>query len=287
VFACVNHFEFERHIFESVFDLFRFVFAHKAVIDVHAEKLIGDSLAYERGNDRTVHAARKTEKHAFVSDLFANCFDLSLDIIVERVVSFCAANVDDEVFKHVFAVRGAFDFRVELHTEDGFRSVFKSGARAVVRRCGHFESVGDFGNVVGVAHEHVFVLFYSVENHAVADMHERLTVFAHAAFFDDSAESVRNVLHAVADAENGHAEVENVVGATGRIFKIHAVRTARENDADRIDFFQARLGNICGFDDGIYVHTSDGAGDEFFILSAEIQHENGLIFHKRSFICRF
>ena len=249
MFARVNHFEFEWHILESVFDLFGFILAHKAVIDVHAEKLIGDSLAYERGNDRTVHAARKAEKHALVAHLLADCFDLRLDIIVERVVSFCAAYVNNEVFKHFFAVSGAFHFWVELHAEHCFVRVFKSGARAVVGGGNHLESVGDLRNVVGVAHEHIFVFVKTVENHAVADMHERLTVFAHAAFLDDAAKLVSNVLHSVADAQNRRAEVENVVRAFWRIVKIHAVRAAGEDDADRVDLFQSLLGNVCRFND--------------------------------------
>ena len=247
--ARVNHFESERHILESVFDLFRLVFAHKAVIDVHAEKLIGDSLAYERGNYRAVHAARKAEKHAFVSDLLTDRFDLRLDIIIERVVSFCAAHVDDKVFKHFFAVSGAFHFGVELHAEHCFVRVFKSGARAVVGGGNHLESVGDFSNVVGVAHEHIFVFVKTVENHAVADVHERLTVFAHTTFLDDAAKLVSNVLHAVANAQNRRAEVENVVCAFWRIVKIHAVRAAGEDDADRVDLFQSLLGNVCRFND--------------------------------------
>ena len=93
LFACVNDFELERHIGKRFFDLFCFVLAHEAVIDVHAKQLIGDSLAYECGNDGAVNAARKAEENFFVAHFFAYELDLRVDIVVQRIVAFCSAHL--------------------------------------------------------------------------------------------------------------------------------------------------------------------------------------------------
>ena len=105
------------------------------------------------------------------------------------------------------------------------------------------------------------------------------SVFSYFARFHLSAEGVRDILHTVAYSEHGDAEVEKRVIAFGGVVEIYAVRSARENDTDRVYFLDLFDGRACGLYHGIHVHTAHRARNEFLVLAAKVHNENSLIFH--------
>ena len=61
---------------ENLDDLFGFTFAQQAVVDVHADQLLSDGLDQQRGDNRAVHTAGKSQKNLFVTHLFPDCLHL-------------------------------------------------------------------------------------------------------------------------------------------------------------------------------------------------------------------
>ena len=97
---------------------------------------------------------------------------------------------------------------------------------------------------------------------------------------DRSAEGVCHQLTAVADAEDRDAHLKDFLGNVGGFFVIDAVRTAGEDDARRFpcgDFFQG-----CGIADDFAVDTAfpHTPCDKLIVLTAEVQYQNQLIFHR-------
>ena len=226
-----------------------------------------------------IHAAGQAQQHLFIAHLSADGIGLPLDVVGHIVVARRAAHVIYEIFQDFLAVRGVLHFGVKLHAVELARGVLKCRHGAVfgVRR--GREPFGQAADVIGVAHKRGFRFVEIVKEGAgVFDMHLHLPVFAHFAGGNGAAEGVRHKLHPVADAEDGDAEAENFPVARGRAFFVNAVRPAREHDADGGEFSEFLRARRAGQDDGMHVRFADPARDEFLVLSAEIEHDDGLIF---------
>src|ERR1700675_4715962 len=91
---------------------------------------------------------------------------------------------------------------------------------------------------------------------------------------DLSTEEVAHGLHAVADAENGNAGLEEaLVGQRGAVV-VDARWAARENDPPVAGGQQLLHGLRAGDDLGIDGQLTDAASDQLGVLRAEIQDAN-------------
>ncbi len=102
-------------------------------------------------------------------------------------------------------------------------------------------------------------------------------VFAGLGGLDLAAEELSGDLHAVADAEDGDAEVEDSWVAPGGTFFVDGGGTAGKDDADRVECAEGVKGNIGADEDGVDAGFADAAGDELDVLGAEVEDGNGLL----------
>jgi hypothetical protein len=79
---------------------------------------------------------------------------------------------------------------------------------------------------------------------------------------------------AVAEAEDGEAQVEDAVSKEGRVLHPYARGAPREDDApdahDAAQPFDLAPGGLAGKDLGVDAHLPDPAGDEVAVLAAEV-----------------
>ena len=91
-------------------------------------------------------------------------------------------------------------------------------------------------------------------------------------------------LTAVANSENGNADIKNILGVMRRLHIENGVRTACEDDAlvaSRFDRF--KVGGV-GEDLSVNVEITDSAGDELIVLSAEIEDKYFFVHSIRPFV---
>src|SRR5688500_13731250 len=96
---------------------------------------------------------------------------------------------------------------------------------------------------------------------------------------------MRHDLHAVADAEDGHIELEQFLSNQRRLAIVHTGRSSREDNALRPVGLNAREGSRIGKNLGIDVGLSDTAGYQLGVLGAEVEDENAIMpeFHRAAF----
>lgn len=66
-------------VLEHIDDLLALALAHQAVIHMHADELLADSLDEQRRDNRAVNATGKGQQNLLVADLLADCSDLLID----------------------------------------------------------------------------------------------------------------------------------------------------------------------------------------------------------------
>ena len=93
---------------------------------------------------------------------------------------------------------------------------------------------------------------------------------------DFSPQVVGQELAAVADAEDRHAQLEDLRG--GGV--VDAAVAPGEDDADGGQGLQVRDGGGVGLDLAVDPLLPDPAGDELVVLAAEVQNDDGLMGHK-------
>ena len=113
-----------------------------------------------------------------------------------------------------------------------------------------------------------------------------VTEFALRAAFNATAELLGHRLHAVADAENGHAGFEDGGARLVVAFFIGAHVRAREDDALRVEFANEVGGDVVRMHFAVDVRFAHATGDELRHLAAEVEDENTVVRHRNSRIRR-
>ena len=109
---------------------------------------------------------------------------------------------------------------------------------------------------------------------AIGDGQPCRAVFAGFPLIDIAAEDLAGELHAVADAEDGDFEIEDLIAAAwGPGFR-HAGRPAGEDNPLGIDGFQVIQGDIRCHKHAEGPRLPDPAGDELGVLAAKIENGN-------------
>ena len=91
---------------------------------------------------------------------------------------------------------------------------------------------------------------------------------------EGSAELVGEKLHAVADAEHGHAEGKNAFVETGSVFFAHAGRTAGKNDGVGVHGGDFLRGDHAGVNFGVDTGFTHATGNELRDLGAEVENDD-------------
>ena len=219
-----------------------------------------------------------------IADLLANFFDLRNDEVVDIVVAVCAAHLKQKVAQDLQTLLGTLHFGVKLHCIKLLSGVFHCGNGAIRRVRNRHKTLGDFRNIIGVAHQRYGVDVHAVKQHAGRVHHGvDCAVLAYRAGPDFAAECVTHKLHAVANTKHGYAKLKQFLGAVRRAFVVYTVRTARQYDTDRsnlLDFFH---GSVAGQYLGVHVALAHTSGNQLLVLSAEVEDKHRLLFfHKPS-----
>ena len=227
---------------EGVDDLLGLAEAHQAVVDVDAGQLIADGSVDERGGDGGIDAAGESADHVVGADLVADLGDGFGDEVGGVPVAGALADLVDEVAEQVESVGGVHDLGVELDAvAPGV--VAHGGDRDAVGAGEGAEAVGHLVDAVAVGHPDGHRSRQVLEQgRLVAGIDVGGAELALATALDASAELVGHGLHAVADAEHGHAAVERPVGCDGGAVVVDAGRSAAEDDAARVECAHALPG---------------------------------------------
>lgn len=235
--------DLDAHVLgEGLHDLFAFVQSQQAVVDEDAGELVADGAVDERGGHRGVDAAGQAEDDFVAADLFADAGDRFRDVVGHVPVALAAADVLDEARQHGLALDGVGDFGVELHGVEAAAFIGHAGDGARGGGGHQLEAGRQFGDLVAMAHPHLehavaFVggeVGQTVEQFGVAmGAHFGVAEFAVVAEADGAAQLLRHGLHAVADAQHGHAHVEHGRRHAHRAFFVGRRVAAREDDALR------------------------------------------------------
>jgi hypothetical protein len=268
-------------------DLLGFVQAQQAMVDEHARQLIADRAMQQRRRDRRIHAARQAQNHVLVTDLLANLRDGLVDIVAHFPVGTRAANLQHEALEHRAALHGVRDFRVPLQAVEMTLLVGHRGDRARFRRCHQREARRHFQHLVAVAHPHLehAVAFGRRE---VADAFEQARVIARAHFgiteltqmadVDPAAQLLGHGLHAVADAEHGHAEFEHHLRHARRVGFSDRARSAGQDHALRRKVADERSIDVIRMNFRIHVGFANATCNQLSDLRTEVEDQD-LVMH--------
>ena len=269
----------ERPAAERCSYLLPLVLAHHAVIHEYAGETVGHRALDERRRHGGIHPSREPKHHLVSAHGLADPLNLALDVGVHGVIALGAAHLVEEVADDAFAAAGALHFGVELHAvQPSF--VARDRRRGTIRRHRrHAEAFRHPRYVVGVAHQRAHGAPDSVEEHAFPRRgHFRRTVFGHFAGVHLASQRRAHHLHTVAYPEHGYAQPEQRGIRFGRVLRVHAERTACEDDAygrERAHFLRGRRARK---NDGMHPEPAHAPRDELLILPAEIKHQYCLMF---------
>jgi len=113
-------------------------------------------------------------------------------------------------------------------------------------------------------------------------MQPRPPELARFARIDGAAEDLHANLHAVADAQDRDAQIEDGRVALGGVALVDAGRPAREDDALGVQGFELFSGDVRANQLAVNPFLTDSSGDELGVLRAEIEDRNDfLVLHAK------
>ncbi len=261
-------------------DFLELVLAQHAVVDENASQPFADGARYQRRRDRRIHAAgeRANGVSAFADGLL-DLLDGFVNKPLWRPIWPGLADAENEILQHFRAQGGVMNFGMELHRPVAALRVFHR-RESICRAPHRLKTGGQFARFVTVGHPDLDFAGQSAEEPGVAgNRYLRMAVLARLAGDDFAAELVGHPMQAVANAQHGQAKVKDALVSQGRIGVVYRARTAGQNDAHgliRLDFVEGRG---AGKDDGEDVLLADAARDELRELRAEVEDDDGLVFH--------
>ncbi len=180
------------------------------------------------------------------------------------------------MLEHLLAVGGVDDLGVELDPEDAPFRVLEGGDGHIRGRGRHAEALGGDGDRVEVAHPHLLVggLGRAEEQAVALDVEVRAAVLAAAGVGHLATELQGHQLGAVADAQDGDAEVIDAGIEAGRALDVDRLGPAAEDQPGRRPFRDLGRGDRVGDDLAVDVGFPDPAGDELGVLRAEVDDED-------------
>ncbi|KAF0806036.1 cytosine deaminase [Alcanivorax xiamenensis] len=269
---------------EHFHDLVAFAVAEETVVDEDAGELVADGFVQQRGSDGGVDAAGEAEDDVVGADLFLDGGDGVVDDLGRGPEGVAGADVADEAFEDAAALEGVGDFRVELDAVEAFFVVGHAGDGAAVGGGGDDEAVGHFADAVAVAHPDVQV--FGAGFFVVDDAVEQLAAVgfgdagvAEFVFFtgdDGAAQLLGHGLHAVADAQHGHALFEGRLGGARGLGGGDGFRAAGEDDAFGVELGDVLGGGVEGADLAVDADFAHAAGDQLGVLGAEVEDQDAL-----------
>ena len=260
------------------------VLAHEAVIHEHAGELFAHRLRQKRRRHGGVHAAGQGQEHLAAAHLFPDLPDGGPAVVAHGPVPRRAADLIEEVPDHLYTVFRVVDLRVELDAVEAPALVADGRRGAGIRVGGERESLRHLRHVVPMAHPGDPLRRKTPEQPAVC-VKERLCPAilpggVRLGRRDLAPQGVGHELAAVADPQHRHPQRKNRRVAQGRVRLVDAAGTSGENEPDGVHAFELLQRRGIGLDLAVHAALPDPPGDELVVLSAEVQHDDSLVFHR-------
>ncbi len=263
---------------EVLLDLLGLTGPQQAVVDEHAGQLLADGALHERGRDGGVDTAGQPADHPGVAHLGADQLDLVGDDVARRPGRREPGAAVQEVLQRVLAEQRVLDLGVPLHAVEATGAVLEGRDGRAGRRREHREPCGGLVDGVAVAHPDLLRLGRAgEEDTGVGDLDGGAAVLADARLRDRSAERLGHHLEAVADAQHGHACLEQGGVHPGSALGVDAGGAARQDHRRGVP--REHLLDAPGVRDdlGVHVRLTDASRDELGVLGAEVDDEDGAV----------
>ncbi len=267
----------QRHLevpAERLHHLLGLVLAQQPVVDEHAGELVADRLVHEERRHRRVDAARQPADDPLGADLRTDALDLLLDHGGGRPRRRRAHDVVEEVLQDLLPVRRVHHLGVELHRVQPASGVLEPGHRGRRRAGGDVRARRRRDDRVVVAHPHDVFGRQVAEEHRLPGGDLGLAVLGDVVRLDLAAEMLRHQLHAVADAERRHAELEHSGVDVRCAVGVHRCRPAGEDQRRRIASRHLAGREPVRDELRVDARLSDATRDELAVLAAEVEHEH-------------
>jgi hypothetical protein len=236
----------------------------------------------QRGGDGGIDAAGQAADHLGLADLVAHGGDGLLDEVPHRPGARALADLVEEVLEELLAAGRVSDFGVELHAVERAGLVPGGGVGAGGRGRQRDKIRRQLVDLVAVAHPHRRLLRETAHEWVVGDdAKARAAELARLCRFYLPTEDLCADLHAVADPEDRHAQVEDFRIAARRARLVDAARPAGQDQTFRIELLQFFKGDVGAHELAEHALLAHAAGDELPILRPEIEDRDDFVVNHR------
>jgi len=279
--------DLEVHVLrEGVQHLLRLVQAQQAVVDEHAGELLADRLVAQRSRHRGIDAARKAEDDFLLADLVLDLSYGFIDVVRHVPIGAAPGDLVHEALQDLGPLPRVRHLGVELHRVEAARLVRHGRDRARVGGSHELEAWRELGDFVAMAHPHLQqavafggagVLDAVQQPGVAAGAHFGRAEFAHLAGLYAAAQLLRHGLHAVADTQDRHAELERRLGRLARFLVVSRQVAAGEDDALRAEAAYESVAYVVRMDLAVDLRFAHPPGDQLRVLGPEIQNQDFVV----------
>ena len=253
------------------------VLAHQALIHKHTGQLISHGPGDEARRHGGIHAAGQAKDDLLVPDLLPEGGHGILDEGVHPPGALAMAYIVQEIPQDLLAVFTVGDLGMELDGIELLFGVFHGRHRADLGVGCDPEALGNRRNSIRMAHPDHALGGDTLQQAGVGGVQQEADFAVLAGFRSDDAAAAHpgGELGAVADAEDGDAQLQHLGVIVGRRHVIDAVGAAGEDDAAVAggeDFLRGDA--VIGLDFGVDVQVTNPAGNQLVVLAAEVQNED-------------
>jgi hypothetical protein len=267
---------------EGLDDLESLLLPEKPVVDEDARELLPHRLVHEERCHGRVDAAGERAQHARSSDLGANARGLLLDDRSRSPHGRRVGHAVEEVLEEIGSVRRVHHLGVELHAVQAPLRVLEGCDRSRRRAGDDARALGRGHNRVAVAHPAELLRRQACEEAALwIGLELRPAELGDPRSLDAAAEVERHELHAVADPEHGHAQLEEAGVDMRCSVRVHGRGTAGENERERPLGARRRRGDAMADELRVNAAFAHAARDQLRVLPAEVDDEDGTFFWRR------
>ena len=248
--------------------------AEQAVIYKNTRELIADRVVKQRRRHAGIHAATETEKHMIFANLRAHFGTGLLNERAHRPIHVAATDAIDEILQNLPAARGVRDLGMKLDAVELLFRLLDGREWRVVGVTDGTEATREFCQFVAMGIPDVHgVAQFGKERAFPADLELTATVFTLGGMFDFPAEVMGHELHAVADAENRNAQIENLRVWLRRALRINTGWAAAQDQPLRREGTQFRGRRIVREDLRVNLTLANPPRDDLGVLRPEIEDD--------------